>query len=343
MKKNKGSKNFVIIVITLFFALASLALYRQSIGIKVLEKVNYSEDSNVRYRVHVTDKKYYNAEYLDEGRQYISEIIDYIDIDFNNKVTFDKKLDYVASKQVVANVKIVDSNNEENVIYESQETLDDDNKLSNKDTNDIDLGSSIKIDYKKFNTLTNDFKSNYGISANCKLIVTYYATYIGDYKDFDDIKKVSTMKVEIPLSEQMITISKTSDVKTNDNYSQTTNTSIINKTLFIFSTLFLFLSIVLLIYLVRNVTSNSKNVSKYEKFIKKTLRKYDAYITESNDASTKGKNQINVSTFKELLDVRNNIEKAIVYVRIDDKKSKFMIIDEKEVYIYTASEEDFNN
>lgn len=341
MKRNKGSRNYITIIITLFFALASLALYKQSVGIKVLENLKYSEYSGVRYRVHVTDKKYYNAEYLEEGKQYISEIIDYIDIDFNNKITFDKKLDYVATKQVVADVKIVDSSNEENVIYESQETLDEDSKISNKDINDIDLGTSIKIDYRKFNTLTNDFKSNYGISANCKLIVTYFATYIGDYKDFDDVKKSTTMKVEIPLSEQMITINKTSDVNTTDNYSQTTNTSIINKTLFIFSTLFLIVSIVLVIYLIRNITNNNKDLTKYEKFIKKTLRQYDSYITESKEVNTDGKNIISVSSFKELLDVRNNIEKAIVYVKENEKTSKFMIIDEKEIYIYTAKEEDF--
>lgn len=341
MKKNKGSKNYITIVVTLFFALASLALYRQSVGIRVLENLKYNEDSNVRYRVHVTDKKYYNAEYLDEGKQYISEIIDYIDVDFNNKVSFDKKLDYVATKQVIANVKIVDSSNEENVIYESQETLDEDSKISNKDVNDIDLGTSIKIDYKKFNTLTNDFKSNYGISANCKLIVTYYATYIGNYKDFDDVKKSTTMKVEIPLSEQMITINKTADVNTSDSYSQTTNTSIVNKTLFIFSTLFLIMSVVLVIYLIRNITNNNKDMSKYDKFIKKTLRQYDSYITESKEVNAEGKNIISVSSFKELLDVRNNIEKAIVYVKVNDKESKFMLIDEKEVYIYTAREEDF--
>ena len=341
MKKNKGSKNYVTIVITLFFALASLALYKQSVGIKVLESIKYNLDSNVKYKVHVTDKKYYNAEYLEEGKQYISEIIDYIDIDFNDKVSFDEKLNYVATKQVVADIKIVDSNNEENVIYESQEVLSDDNKISKKDVNDIDLGTSVKIDYKKFNNLTNEFKSNYGISANCKLVVTYNSSYIGEYKDFENIKQTNTMKVEIPLSEQMITINKTADAKASDSYSQTTNTSIVNKTLFILSTLFLIVSIVLVINLIRNLMNNNKNISNYDKFIKKILRQYDSYITESKEVTAGDKNIITVSSFKELLDVRNNIEKAIVYVKVDDKTSKFMIIDEKEIYIYTANEKDF--
>lgn len=341
MEKNKGRKNYLMLVLILFFTLASLALYKQSVGIKVLERVEYTENSGVNYKVHVNDLKYYNKEYLEEGKQYISGIIDYIDIYFNNKITFDNELDYEATKKIEANVKVVDLSKKDNVIYEKTEVLSKDDKIKEEKSKEINLNSNIKIDYKKYNELMNEFKSNYGISANCVLVVTYNATYQGKYKDFKDMNKITTMKVEIPLSEQMITINKTPDVHKDDAYEETTNTSIMNKTLFMISVLFIIVALMLAVKTIMEIIQDNKKLSKYEKFIRKTLKQYDSYITESKEVTIEGKDEVEVNSFKELLDVRNNIEKAIVYVKETEKESKFMIIDEKEVYIYSAKEEDF--
>ena len=51
---------------------------------------------------------------------------------------------------------------------------------------------------------------------------------------------------------------------------------------------------------------------------------------------------VRISTFRELLDVRNNVNKTIVYIRIDDNTSKFEIIDGNTLYYYVANREDFN-
>lgn len=341
MENNKTRKNYLMLVLILFFVLASLALYKQSVGIKVLERLEYTENSSVNYRVHVNDLKYYNKEYLEEGKQYISGIVDYIDINFNNNIKFDEAIGYEGTKKVEANIKVVDLSNKENVIYENTEVLKENENVKEESSDEIKLNSSVQIDYKKYNSLMNEFKSNYGISANCKLIVTYTSEYIGKYKDFKDIRKEKVMKVEIPLSEQMMTINKTADEHKDDAYEETTNTSIMNKTLFMISVLFIVVALMLLVKTIYDVVVENKKLSKYEKFIRKTLKQYDSYITESKEVTTEGKNEIRVNSFKELLDVRNNIEKAIVYVKETEKKSQFIIIDEKEVYIYTAKEEDF--
>ena len=98
----------------------------------------------------------------------------------------------------------------------------------------------------------------------------------------------------------------------------------------------------MVIGLVNKKISISKKISKYDKFINKTLRQYDSYITEAEHETSTKENAIKVSSFRELLDVRNNVNKTIVYIRIDDNTSKFEIIDGNTLYYYVANREDFN-
>lgn len=342
MKNKKGKFNYVLIAMALFFLFMAIFLYKQSIGIKVLESVEYTETSNVKYKVYLNENKYYDKDYLEEGMQYISGIIDYIDLNFNYNVSFDKNIDYTADTQVVADIKIVDANNTDNVIYKSQEILSNNDKIEKKDSTSINLSKNLKIDYQKYNSLTNEFKSNYGISADCKLIVNFYTTYQGKYKDFNNMNRSKSMIVEIPLSKQMITINKPTDSTLNDSYSQKTNTSVINKTLFMISIIFLISFIVTLLYFISLYIKTNKNTTKYNKYLNKILRQYDSYITESKGSiNVANKNLIRIKTFKELLDVRNNVDKTIIYVKADETHSQFLIIDEAEIYCYSLKEEDF--
>jgi len=53
------------------------------------------------------------------------------------------------------------------------------------------------------------------------------------------------------------------------------------------------------------------------------------------------KDVIKVGSFKELLDVRNNIEKAIIYTKVDENTSKFQLIDEQ-IYEYLVTREEMD-
>ena len=95
-------------------------------------------------------------------------------------------------------------------------------------------------------------------------------------------------------------------------------------------------TLILVVALITEVRKRISKESKYERYIKKLLRDYDSYITEATSGSyEKGKPVIKVESFKELLDVRNNVEKTIVYVKVDNDTSKFVIID-NEVYEYVV-------
>ncbi len=56
------------------------------------------------------------------------------------------------------------------------------------------------------------------------------------------------------------------------------------------------------------------------------------------DVNTKGKTIYKVGSFLELIDARDTIEKPILFVRINNIKSIFYVIDNDIVYKYTMKD-----
>lgn len=305
-------------------------------------QLNYNEQQNINYKVYLTDDTFYNAKYLNEGMQYISSIINYIDVDFNHKVIFEDIINYDVNTKIMADINIVDKANSDKIIYNSEELLFD-NSDKVKNSNVIDVSKNIKIDYKKYNKIANEFKTNYGISANCSLVVKFYVNYEGSYKKNDAIKNSSVGTLEIPLSEQMINIDKSNDINNSLVYNFTNVDSVGIKILKIISVILYVACIVMLIIFLIKIIKISNTRNKYDVYIRKILRQYDAYIAETKSVINEtGKTVIKCNSFKELMDVRNNIEKAIIYVKINKFNSKFLLIDNNEIYSYQVSSSDFN-
>ena len=342
MGKGNRKKLIETILMAIIFIVISIVCYKQSVSMKITEKIGYEEAGNVGYKVYLTDKTYYNREYLEEGMQYITSIIDYVDVDFNYLVRYDDKIKYNINTNTVADIKIVDKEDNDKIIYETTEVLKP-NKTIEKEDNYLNVSENIKVDYKKYNKLANDFKTNYGISADCKLIVKLQVEYTGSYKSIENINNNKILSLEIPLSQQMITINKTENIVNTSTFTNQTNNTIINKILLVISIFFIVITIITIIRIIKIKNQLQKEETLYEKTLRKYLRQYDAYITETTEENVDIKNKtiIKVSTFKELIDVRNNIEKAIIYNKVNEKKSRFMIIEEETVYVYEMKEEDY--
>ena len=76
--------------------------------------------------------------------------------------------------------------------------------------------------------------------------------------------------------------------------------------------------------------------------IKKILKEYDRLIVNTKTApDTKGKKIVEVDSFDELLDVRDNLKLPIKYYIVEEhKESKFYINHEEELYLYVVISDD---
>lgn len=340
MKKN-SKKNITYIFLIIVLVFISIIFADRSYRLKKYESLSYKETIATSYRVYLDDDSYYNTPYLDEGMQYISNIIDYVDVTFSYINSFADSLTYNAETKAEAIVTIVDTDDNNKVIYKNTEVIENTKKDSDT-SGTINKVKNFKIDYAKYNKITNEFKTKYGISAKCNLRINYYVNYTGKYKGLNNISRNTVMYLDIPLSEQMINITKNAPAINNSSFDGASSNTATNTILYVLAIICDLIALVFLFKVVSNKIAVSKETSKYDKFINKTLKQYDSYITEAEHETTNKENMVRISTFRELLDVRNNINKTIVYIRIDDNTSKFEIIDGNTLYYYVANREDFN-
>lgn len=340
MKKN-SKKNITYIFLIIVLVFISIIFADRSYRLKKYESLSYKETIATSYRVYLDDDSYYNTPYLDEEMQYISNIIDYVDVTFSYINSFADSLTYNAETKAEAIVTIVDTDDNNKVIYKNTEVIENTKKDSDT-SGTINKVKNFKIDYAKYNKITNEFKTKYGISAKCNLRINYYVNYTGKYKGLNNISRNTVMYLDIPLSEQMINITKNAPAINNSSFDGTSSNTATNTILYVLAIICDLIALVFLFKVVSNKIAVSKETSKYDKFINKTLKQYDSYITEAEHETTNKENMVRISTFRELLDVRNNINKTIVYIRIDDNTSKFEIIDGNTLYYYVANREDFN-
>lgn len=327
-------KEIILLIISVVLASGCFALYGKSKDMVVLDEIKYNEVGSLHYKVHLNDKTYYGTDYLDEGMQYISSIIDNIEFNYDYNANFKRHDKFDITTNITANVKIVDTQSGK-TIYEKSDALS--NNTSKKD--ELKVSENYTLDFKQYNQLANEFKTKYGISAECKLNLNY----VIQYKDEKTgINQSRLMTVEIPLSEQMINLTKSEDINNDSSYIVSTQKSMLNTVLFIVSIILLIATALCIVKLMDMIKKRIDAESKYDRFLKKVLREYDAYITISDsDYSDNNKKKLKITTFKELLDVRNNLEKPIIYHKVDKDTSKFSIISD-EIYEYKITRKEMD-
>lgn len=331
MKKDKISIALAVSII--LFVIAAFFFWNQSQKIVIKNEIPYEEKGTTNYKVYLDKNDYYDKEYLDEGMQYISSIIDYVEIDFNYTASYADVQDYDAYKSIIANIVVTDSDDNNKVIYTKKEKIKEE-KMS---LDDLSIEDTLKLDYKKYNNLVNAMKTKYGISANCNLEIAYNIVYSSKNQEINEAKKLS---VNIPLSKQMITIQKGETINNNGLYTIQDRNSIYNSIMIFFAILMILFTGCDIIVLIMRITNKINKQSKYDRFLSKALKEYDSYITQTKDESfLPDKPVIKVNSFKELLDVRNNIDKTIIYTKLSEDASKFEIIDEV-IYEYIVTRDD---
>jgi len=331
MKKDKIGISLIVSIV--IFVIAAFFFWNQSKQEVIKSEIPYSEKGSTSYKVYLDANDYYDKEYLDEGMQYISSIIKYIEIGYNYNAVYTDIKDYELYKNIVAEIVVTDSDDNNKVIYSKKEKIKDEVV----DVDELLVNDTLEVDYKKYNKLVNEMKTKYGISANCNLIIDYNLVYSSKNGEVKNAKKLT---VTIPLSKQMITITKGETISEDGLYAIRDNNSIYNYIMTFCTILMIFFVGVYVIILIIRISNRIGRESKYDRFINKALKEYDSYITQTKDESfLPDKPVIKINSFKELIDVRNNIDKTIIYTKLSEDASKFEIIDEV-IYEYTVTRDE---
>ena len=333
-----GFKQRVIVVIMLIIIMFGLGSYLiiNSYRLRKGEVVKYSETSDSSYKVCLLDNNVYSTPCLEEGMLYNSSLVNTIPINFKYNVNFSEYIDYQLYYHVVLYNKIFDKNNKDKLLYENKEILVVKtfvDKLNQK----INIDTDVKINYKKYNDFVNEYKSKY--SPDVKSVVEV-VLYLDEYDEERSVASVS-----IPVGESTFEVKK--EKLSNKNKSvEIENEDMVNEANvnMYFGAFLIIISLILDIILVRLVKATFTKKSKYDIELARILKTYDKNIVNatSDFKYDENKEVIKVESIKELVDASNVINKPIVYNKINNIKSDFILEDDNKIYKFTLKEADID-
>ena len=335
------------IVGVLSFAILAIILFIFSISIKARSNVLYKQTSNLDYKVYLKENDYFNESYLSGDMQYIASLINDIGVDFNYNFSANQNINYKYTYYVNADVLVTDTQDESKIIYSKSNKITEPNTVVNNNSNGFSINENVKVNYQEYNDIVKSFKSSYGISANSKLVLSLLIE-IEDEKGnkIRTLNSSDTMKITIPLTEQMINIEMDyKEVNNSNNAKIYKDFSISNKITFIISILSFIISLAFLIRLLIFVKKTTAKKTIYDITLAKILREYDRVIVNSKKiVDLDNNNVIDVNNFSELLDVRDNLEKPIIFSELHKgQKSIFIVKTPNETYRYILKLSDLEN
>jgi len=333
-----------IIIIGTTVLISSLILLRLSLKITTNYNKNYTHNSNIDYNVFLKPNNFYETSYLPKNKQYIATLIDYIDMNFNYtfKSYLDSNLEYT---YYIKATTLIDNLQGKN-IYKNEKTLTNKKPFTSISNDTFTISENAKINYTEYNNLATNFINNYGINANSKVVISLYIDVLGKNSN---IGEKAVAKLEIPLTNKNTDITINSKLVNTTNDIKKTKSTIINyPVLFLFALIIgisdIIIAIAILIYTIKKCDI----YTLYSLKLKKILKDYDRYISETaiTESLSELLNNENtrveiVKSFDNLINIRESIEKPILYHEEKPKEEAlFYLIDDKTTYIYIMHAED---
>ena len=202
------------------------------------------------------------------------------------------------------------------------------------DQKQINIKETVEIDYNKYNDLINKFISIYEVgNIDSELTVNM----IIDIMDSNEKINEPIITLRIPLTTNTMDIDiKNNLVEEKNNVIKYKKEKKYNLLFILISVISLLIDLVLIIKLIIYIKKTRNIITKYKKEKKKILRNYSQYIQKiDNRIDYEKYEQINVSTFTDLLEIRDAMQSPILMIE-EKNCTKFIIPTENILYIYTV-------
>lgn len=338
MKLLKSVKIIYISLLILTFLVGSYFVYKYITLSKVQpSSITYQEKNTIDYKVYLKENDFFEENYLGEGKAYITTLIDYLDVAFNNKVSFNKETSGNYSYYIKGTI-LATKPNEKNVKYwEKEYILSEVKTVDFANQTNLNSSNSVKIDYQKYNDLLLEFRQNYKIAFDGSLLVelVFRNNIINDGQSFNE---ESISSLSIPLTQATIEVpveidesERTKTIQLEDDKEETLNRYQIAVTIYVGVLAF---EVFMLSFRTRKI----KDKNSYEEKLKRIMKEYDYIIVNLNTPiNLRNMNVIDVSEFNELIDAHSEVRQPINLKQYKNK-SEFILINDKVAWRYILQE-----
>ena len=331
-KKNTNITLYLYIIIIILITIATL-LFLSCIEVKGENDLKYKENAKITYKVLLKENKYYKDTYQTAQQKYIASLIDKIDIKFHYDMIFNNNVDTKTNYYLESSIELTDNERTSKNIYEKKKKLVTKAINDTNSTKPVDINESVTIKYNDYTKTVESLMKDYHLNARGYLKIRLYTNTSIDYKNFANQKQdKSLIYITIPLSTDTVDITTDyNQINKSKVLSETQNTKLNNNLSFKLSIILYIISVILIVYILLN--PNKIQNTSYKKTLHKILKEYDRFIVETEtEYKTDNHNIIDVPSFEELLDVKENVEGPIVHKELDPTMSVFYIKENEDIY-----------
>ncbi|MBE6590039.1 MAG: hypothetical protein E7643_07650 [Ruminococcaceae bacterium] len=308
--------------------------------------INYTQKSDVDYRVYLKENEFYDKSYAEEGKAYIADLIDRVNVAFLYDVAMDAEdVNFEYSYRIDALMQVKDKSGA--VIFDHTDAIVPPTKVE-KTGNGLTVAHETWVDYGKYNDLATRFSSTYLKESDSKssLSLLMRIEVVGACEEFSgNSNDMYTVSLEIPLSSEVVNMSVSSTVEEGDNQILARENETVKNVFMILTIVFAILTLIgvglfiAFIFLTRSTDINyeikrNRILQTYKPFIQKLAAAFD----------TEGYQLLYIEEFKDMLEIRDTIQSPILmYENEDQTLTGFYIPTSTSLlYIYELRIEDYD-
>ena len=302
--------------------------------------IEYNEYSEVDYNVYLKDNEFYENNYLEKDQAYITTLIDNIVAEFNYKICLnDNNANFNYSYSIDAQLEIFD-NEFKKPIYNPIEVLVDKQIRTLENSNKLEIKDQVNIDYNKYTTKAENFIKAYDLSnVDSCLIVRMHINVISVCDKLEgNAADDYTISLTIPLTKKTTEVTFESSVPTAEKKMLAcSNAAKHTKTYKTMAIIIAILEVLFVITLAAFMFVTYDKHVDYSSKVAKILRNFKSYIQKiNNEFDDKDYQILCVDTFNEMLDIRDTLQRPILFFENEDKTcAKFCIFtDTMIMYLY---------
>ena len=317
----------IALVIVAVICLSFFAVYSKMNKTYYIE---YTENGQVDYKVNLKENNFFEEDAVGAGQSYVSSLIENIVANFKYNLEIDNdnvEFEYVYSvdaQLIVANKDTGD------YIYKPSYNLVPETKATVKDRDSINFGTSVTIDYNKYNSLANTFVNTYGLKdTSSTLVVTMNVKVISTCSEFENSSNENSYftSLNIPLIEENFSMFTTSSNTENQSKVLACSNGVSQKVFLILTIVFASIAALQAIALTAFVFITRNEDVNYTNKVRKILSSYRSFIQQINGQfDSEGYQIVPIKTFIEMLNIRDTIQSPILmFENLDQTVTEFVI------------------
>lgn len=343
----KGRKDKIIIIVTILIMFLSTVFMLNYI-IKSIKNIEGDPDDilyintlkdNINYEIFLKENDFLVESSLNENFSYVTELIEYIEVNFNYEYTNNSDMNLSYNYFISADIKVEPMNDSSKltkpIMIKKSILLEEDLKKLEDKKFVINEKLNIGMDY--YNDFVKDFIEflKAPVQAYLDILLVVQVTDEIDVKNYE-------MKINVPLAENIIEINTLKNFDEQEIYYEKEPIKAEVRYVIIIFYITLVLTINISgIYIIKLIIN--KKYNKYWQELNKILKEYDdRMITVLNFIDYSKWEIVDTPTFNELIDMANEAFEPIIFweQKGKNKEAWFCILKNKIIYRYKIANSD---